>query len=40
MAIAAALILGQSILLPANAKIQITWSVTPAWKWYGLRQTN
>jgi len=40
MAIAAAVILGQSILLPANAKIQITYSVAPTWKWYGLRQTN
>lgn len=40
MAIAAAVILGQAIYLPANAKIQITYSVVPTWKWYGLRQTN
>src|SRR5712664_1746967 len=40
MAIAQALALAAAIYLPANAKIQITYSVLPSWKWYGLRQTN
>lgn len=39
-AFATAVILGQAILLPANASIQITYSVVPTWKWYGMRQSN
>jgi hypothetical protein len=37
---ALAVTLGQGIYLPTNAKIQITYTVAPTWKWYGLRQTN
>jgi hypothetical protein len=39
-AIAAALVAGQIIILPPNAKVQITYSAAPTWKWYGMRQTN
>lgn len=35
-----ALALNQLIVLPANASISVTYSVTPAWKWYGMRQSN